>query len=101
MPFGHRKVKVGIMLRDAMFVNGILCNSEAWHAILEKHKEQFKVMDKSLLKSIIKAHPKVQNEFLYLETGAIPIREVIKSRRMRYLQNILKRPSTEILKKGV
>ena len=33
MPFGHRRVEVGIMLRSAMFVNGVLCNSEAWHAI--------------------------------------------------------------------
>ena len=29
MPFGHRRVQVGLMLRDAMFANGILCNSEA------------------------------------------------------------------------
>ena len=97
MPFGHRRVEVGLILRDAMFVNGILCNSEAWHAISEKHIEQFEVMDRSLMKSIIKAHPKVQNEFLFLETGAIPIREVITNRRLMYLQNILKSPKTEIL----
>ena len=35
MPFGHRRVEVGRILRDAMFVNGILCNSEAWHNISE------------------------------------------------------------------
>ena len=33
MPFGHRRVEVGIMLRNALFVNGVLCNSEAWHSI--------------------------------------------------------------------
>ena len=36
MPFEHRRVKVGLMLRDAMFVNGIVCNSEAWHSIPKK-----------------------------------------------------------------
>ena len=35
MAFGHRRVEVGRILRDAMFVNGILCNSEAWHNISE------------------------------------------------------------------
>ena len=99
MPFGHRRVEVGLMLRNAMFVNGILCNSEAWHSISKKHIDQFEVMDRSLLKFIIKAHAKVQNEFLYLETGAIPIKEVITSRRLMYLQNILKRPSNELLRK--
>ena len=38
MPFGHRRVEVGLLLRDAMFVNGILCNSEAWHSIKKKHR---------------------------------------------------------------
>ena len=33
MSCGHRRVQVGLMLRDAMFVNGILCNAEAWHNI--------------------------------------------------------------------
>ena len=36
MPFGHRRIEVGIMLRDAMFVNGILTNSEVWHSITNK-----------------------------------------------------------------
>ena len=36
MPFGHRRVQVGLMLRYAMFANGILCNSEAWHNITKK-----------------------------------------------------------------
>ena len=38
MPFGHRRVEVGLMLRDAMFVNGILYYSEAWHSIKKKHR---------------------------------------------------------------
>ena len=61
MPFGHRRVQVGLMLRDAMFVNGILLNSEAWHGITKKNIEQLEVMDRSLLKYIVKAHSKVQN----------------------------------------
>ena len=36
MPFGHRRVEVGLILQDAMFVNGIICNSEAWHGISQK-----------------------------------------------------------------
>ena len=40
MPFGHRRIEIGLMLRDAMFSNGILCNSEVWHNILEKHIEE-------------------------------------------------------------
>ena len=44
------------------------------------------------------AHSKIPNYFLYLETGAIPLNQVILSRRVMYLQTLLKRPSTEITK---
>ena len=99
MPFGHRRVEVGLLLRDAMFVNGILCNSEAWHSIKKKHIEELEVMDRSLLRYILKAHSKVQTEFLYLETGALRIEQIISSRRLMYLQTILKRPDDELNKR--
>ena len=45
------------------------------------------------------AHAKTPLEFLYLESGAIPIRFLISSRRMIYLQHILKRKEGELVKK--
>ena len=42
MPFGNRRIEIGIMLSDAMFANGILTNSEVWHSInqgLRKHQK--------------------------------------------------------------
>ena len=98
MPFGHRRIEVGLMLRDAMFVNGILTNSEAWHSISDQNIEDLEVMDRMLLRYILGAHSKIQTEFLYLETGATPLKQVITSRRLMYLQTLLKRPSTEITK---
>ena len=86
------------MLRDAMFANGILTNSEVWHSITEKHIEDLQVMDRMLLRYITGAHAKVQNEFLYLETGVIPLKEIISSRRLMYLQNILKKAPDEIVR---
>ena len=56
-------------------------------------------MDRSLLRYILKAHSKVQNEFLYLETGALKIEQIISSRRLMYLQTILKRPDDELTKR--
>ena len=73
MLFGHRRVQVGLMLRNAMFVNGILCNSKAWHSISKSYIDHLEFMDRSLLKFIINSH-KVQNEFIYLETAAIPMK---------------------------
>ena len=56
MPFGYRRVQVGLMLRDAMFVNGVLCNSEVWHSISKKHIEELEIIDHQLMRHIIGAH---------------------------------------------
>ena len=56
-------------------------------------------MDGSLLRYILKAHSKVQNEFLYLETGALKIKQIISSQRLMNLQTILKRPDDELTKR--
>ena len=80
LPFGHRRVQVGLMLRNAMFFNGILCNSESWHSILKKHIEELEIMDRSLVRYITGAHAKAHNEFLYLETGVLNIEKTITNR---------------------
>ena len=51
------------------------------------------------MKYILGAHSKVQTEFIQLETGAIQLKGVIATRRMMYLQNILKRPKEEFFKR--
>ena len=56
------------------------------------------VMDRMLLRYIVGAHAKVQTEFLYLETGTTPLKNVITSRRLLYLQNLLKRPQSEMIR---
>ena len=56
-------------------------------------------MDRSLLRYITGAHVKTQNEFLYLETGALNIEQIIANRRMMYLQTIVKRSDDELTKK--
>ena len=54
-------------------------------------------VDEHLLRSLVKAHSKTPPEFLYLEAGAV--RFIISSRRLNYLQTILKRGDSELTKK--
>jgi hypothetical protein len=99
MPFGKRRLQIGLMLRDAMFVNGVLCNSEVWHNISQKHIEELETVDHAVMRHIIGAHAKVPTEFLYLETGTLQLSKVVSMRRMMYLQNIVKRQDNELVKR--
>ena len=73
--------------------------SEAWHSITEQHIKDLEVMDRMLLQYILGAHSIKHSEFLYLETGATPLKQVITCRRIIYLHTILKRPATELTHK--
>ena len=83
IPLGRFKMEIGLKLRQAMFLNGILYNGEAWHALTEKETKMLEVVDEHLLRSLVKGHAKTPIEFLYLEAGATPIRFIIASRRLQ------------------
>ena len=99
LPLGKRKVECGLILREAMLINGVLFNSEAWHGITATHVTRLEMVDHQLLRVITSSHAKVAVEFLYLETGSIPLQFVIKSRRLNYFKNIIDKNENELVKK--
>ena len=99
VPLGHWKVQAGLGLRQAMLLNGILYNSEAWHGVEKKDIILLEKVDEALLRGILGAHSKIPVEALFLETKAIPIRYVVASRRILFLQTILKREENEMIKR--
>ena len=86
IPLGQYRMEIGLLLRQAMLVNGMLFNSEAWHAITEEELRMMESVDEHLIRSLVKGHSKTSIEFLYLESGALPIRFLISSRRLLFLK---------------
>ena len=91
VPLGKHKIQMGLHLRQAMLINGMLFNSEAWHCVNKIHVEMLEEVDTFFLRSLLKSHSKTSIIFLHLETATWPIRFIIASRRLNYLHNILKR----------
>ena len=99
IPLGSRRMEIGLALREAWFVNGILFNSEVWGSYSEKHVEELMIIDHMILRTIIGAQAKVPVEALYLETSTLSLRHVISVRRMIYLKVILSRTNEEVIRK--
>ena len=95
IPLGEHKVEVALKLREAMLLNGILYNSEAWHGLTSAQIKKLESVDEVLLRGILNAHIKTPKEFLHLETGTIPLKWIIAQRRLNYLKHILSRDSDE------
>ena len=98
LPLDHWRVQAGLRLREALFINGILFNSEAWQGIAKDDIESLEKVDEALIRGILGAHAKIPKEALFLETGTIPLRYIIKSRRLSYLKTILDRDSDELIR---
>ena len=97
VPLGKHRIEIGLILRQAMLVNGMLYNSEAWHCLSESDIKSLEKVDEYLLRNLTKAHSKTPLEFLYLETGTMPLSFIISSRRLNFFHNIIRRDKNELI----
>ena len=87
--FGPYQLEVALSLRNAMLLNGILTNSEAWYGLTVQDISNLEQVDEMLLRKILEAPFSTPKCMLYLETGVKPIRYTIKMRRLMFLQYLL------------
>ena len=99
IPLGTYRTQVGLELRKALFINSVLFNCETWHSLSESDLKDLKLTDNQLLRYICSAQSKTPIEFLFLETGSLSISQIISSRRMNYLHEILTRADHELIKR--
>ena len=52
--FGKHLFEVAMVLRNSLFINSLVFNSEAWYNVTEKDYEELEKVDESLLRRILK-----------------------------------------------
>ena len=77
------------ILRNSLLLSSLLSNCDAWYNVTKKEISSLESVDETLIRKIFAAHSKTPLELLYLETGNIPIRFILKARRLGYLWYIL------------
>ena len=89
IPFGKLYFQIAIILRNSLLVSCVLCNSEAWVNITKAELSLIESVDLMLLRNILGAPKTVAKEILYLELGVLPLREIIRQRRLNFVHYIL------------
>ena len=94
---GKHYFKVAFLLRETIFLNSVLVNSEVWYKLTKSDIEEMEALDRILMKRIFSVPNSTPTSALYLESGCLTIGTVIKTRRLNYLQYLVKLPEREML----
>ena len=65
IPLGNQRTQIGLVLRQAWFINGCFVNSEVWTGYSESDLKDLEVMDHDILRAITGSQAKVPTEMLY------------------------------------
>ena len=90
---------MALLFRNSMLINSMLCSIEALHGLHNIHIDKLEKVDKYLMRQILNASNSTPIEALYLETGAMPIRFLIVSRRLMFYWSILSKTEVELVRK--
>ena len=99
IPFGKLFYKIAILLRNSLLVSSVLCNSEAWFNLTKADLNMIETIDLEYLRKILKAPISTPKEILFLELGVLPLREIIKQKRLNFLFYIIKQKSESMIKR--
>ena len=88
IPFWRLYYQVAVLLRNCLLVSSLLCNSEAWFGLTDKELDLLESIDLEFLRRILLAPKCTPKEMFYLELGILPLREMIRERRLNFLYYI-------------
>ena len=97
IPFGQYYYEVAMILRNSLLLSSLLCNSESWYNVTQAELNLIESVDLQFFRRILNVPKSTPKEMFYLEFGCIPLRHLIRKRRIMFLHYILNQDSDSIL----
>ena len=97
--FGKYYFEMAFLFRNSMLINSMLCSIEALYGLKDTHIEKLESVDRYFLRKLLNASSKTAVEALYLETGVMPLRFTIISRRLMFYWTLLSKSENELVRK--
>ena len=96
---GHFYFEMAVLLRESLLINGIMFNTEVWYALTVAQVKELEEVDKLLLRRVLECPSSTSVESMYLELGLIPLRWVLKGRRVTFLYYLVTLDTAQMLSK--
>ena len=84
MPGGKYHFEMAVIFRNAYLISSMQSCCEVWYHVTEWELRKLEQVDESLMRKIFNCSSQVTSEVLSLELGLLPIRFIIKMRRVIY-----------------
>ena len=97
LSLGPYYFSIAMILRQAMLISVLLFNAETWLRLTKNNVAQLEKVDEMLLRKLLKTPSSTPIASLYLETGSVPLRYVIKGKRIMFLQHIITRNEESLI----
>ena len=97
--FGPYFFQVALTMRVSMLLSSILLNSESWYNLSDNEIQQLETVDNMLHRRILECPRSTKTSILHLELGTLPIRYLVKSCRLLFLQYLLKQEKESLMYK--
>jgi hypothetical protein len=96
---GYHFVETGLILRESNLLSKMLLSSESRNKVVQYQIEKLEEVDYTFFRKLLNCNSKTGIEFLFGETGTIPIKIKIRFRRLMYWWHILNVDETEMINK--
>ena len=94
---GHYHFEIALILRESILISKLVFNSEVWYNVTKKQLEQLEQVDEAYFRRILNVAKTTPKAGLYMEWGVMPVKFIVKMRRMLYYWHILHRNKNELL----
>ena len=96
---GQFHFQIALLFRQVMLLSVLLFNSETWLRLTKENIKKLESVDEMLLRKILGTPISTPKIALYLETGSIPIRFILKKKRIMFLHHILTRTEEALIRR--
>ena len=88
-----------MIFRDSLLISKIVYSTEVWYNIRENEYKKLEEIDEMYMRKVFDLPKSVPRIGLYAECGKLPIRYIIKTRRLLFYWHILHLGENELLYK--
>ena len=96
---GHYYVEIGLAMRDTILISKLVFNSEVWYNVKDKQISKLEQIDQMFFRKLLNLPRSAPREGMYIECGKLPVRFILKTRRLMFFWHVLNKDKHEILYK--